>query len=279
MWGFRLVLGYTNAGRKGAEAFPCLELVPCPGLNPSAEMLNVPRKGIQMSIVQKKEETKENWYKTRTWTNGSKLTTSFWRSLWLFLQLQEGAECLKMQETILQNYRRKGQMGLNCCLGKSQTFMFLLEWKARGQAHCSALLLLLFHLFLQEGRIAVKSSISSCCRWHIKCVFFFFFSSDSTLPGPELMLRKALRKGKGKLWRQCFLLGSDLQALGKLYCADGLFHLKSSAVESRIWRHALQLPDRGWNQLISFHGFPEQRNLYSVSLERHWFNERETLRL
>lgn len=215
---------------------------------PSARPLNVPRKGTQMSILLKKEETKENWLKTSIWTNGNKLSTSFWRTVCgCFSSCGRELSASKQRRAAYRTYRRKGQMGLECCFGECQTFILVLQWGGQGAGTLLCPAAAFVSPRFWEGRAAVRSSISSCCSSHIKCLFFLFFSSSgSAWAGLEVVLKKALRKGKGKLWRKSFLLGSDLQALGS-YSVQMAFSIRNHP----LWRQGLG------DTLCSFQLVPE----------------------
>lgn len=149
-------------------------------------------------------------------------------------------------EQLTERTEEKGKWDWSAALESAKHLYWYCSGEAREQAHCSVLLLLLFHLVF-ERRAAVRSSISSCCSSHIKCLFFLFFSSSgSAWAGLEVVLKKALRKGKGKLWRKSFLLGSDLQALGS-YSVQMAFSIRNHP----LWRQGLG------DTLCSFQLVPE----------------------
>lgn len=109
-------------------------------------------------------------------------------------------------------------------LERAKHFCCYCSGEAREQPHCSALLLHLFQLFSQEGGIALRSSISSCCSWHIKCVgffnlfpfvlfdvsflgfgFFFFFQFWFIMSWVRGRVGKGLEKSKGETLEAKFL--------------------------------------------------------------------------
>lgn len=156
-----MVLGYAKAGGKGAEALPCLELVPYPDLNPSAVLISQATECAQerhknVDFIKERGDKRELAQNQRLNKWEQAVYFILENSLWLLLQLREGAECLKTEESSLQNVQKKRANGIG-----------LLLWRVPN-----------IYIVTAVGRPGSRHIALPCC-----CFCFTSFSKEGLLLG------------------------------------------------------------------------------------------------
>lgn len=130
----------------------------------------------------------------------------------------------------MEESRRKGQMGLNCCFRKSKIFVSLLQWEGQG---ASTLLCCWFYFILYFNKEELLLGAISVVALASTQNVFTFLIFDSRRAGLEVKLIQVLRKGVWKRWRQ-------FESISCWELTSTLWGGRTAQMAFSIWNHLLQ---------------------------------------